>query len=307
MDYVKGRKLLDYEEDVVKYCSDYLCEKWSRSDEIDGVVSLVYSKIEETLGNATENKIEKGLSLYVGDFECEMWCEKVNVEYYVYNADSDEIIYNAIQNAFSRNGYDEETKEMIITIYLSNGEVIEPVSTKNISHEVEHILQIQYSKKNNKNYKLLNRDEYKYASEIIDNEKAPQIAKKIAWLFYYSNRHEQDALMNEYYEDLRHNRQFIIDKNSEIHSRLFSYEHLAEWCKLCNTEEFNNELNVYRRFGYNRTAFFTMVDKGLKRFKKKMKNVEKHFENRVSQLNEQRRHYTEKNIGRIRSIKISRN
>ena len=304
MEYYLGKKILDVDEIRLKLYNEYICEKWSRSDEIDDAVSKIYKCIQSTIGESSVNSIDNGLDLYVGNCECSLFGENVLIEYYVYNADSDEIIQEVIDGAYSRNGYDEATKELIITIYLVNGEVIEPVSTKNVSHELKHMFQIRYAKKSNRNYKQLNGSEYQYASEVLDSEASSQIAKKIAWLFYYSNRHEQDALMNEYYEDLRNNRQFIIDKDSEIHSRLFSYEHLAEWAKICNTEEFVNELAKYKKFGYNRNAFLLMVEKGIKRFKKKMKNIEKHFENRVAYLNEQKRHYTEKAIGRMRRIEI---
>ena len=38
-------------------------------------------------------------------------------------------------------------------------------------------------------------------------------------------------------------------------------------------------LNKYRIFGYTKHNFKIMIDKGVKRFQKKMNNIEKHFKN----------------------------
>lgn len=281
-----------------------LNETWSRSEEIDLAVDKIFKSIETSIPNANHKQLDSNLELYSGNTICTLWETDIKIEYYAYNATDTNTANYIISNGFSMNGYDETTQEMIITIYLINGDVLEPISTKNITHETEHILQIILSKKNNKNYSQLNGEEYNYAETVIYDNSTNTTAKKIATLFYYSNRHEQDAFMNEYYEDLKHNRQFILDKNSETHQRYFTYQHLAEWSKFQDNEEFNAELEKYRKFGYNKKIFSIMVEKGLRRFERKMRNIEKHFQERIKQLNETKLHYTSNAIGAFRKMQI---
>lgn len=286
------------------FYGELLLEKWSRSEEIDTFVNGVFDAVSETIGKSRKVSLSDGLDVYVGQCVCDFLEEKVNVEYYVYNANDDKSIKYAISELDKLNGYDHSTGELIITFYLVNGVPFEPVTSKNIVHEAEHLLQNILSKRNNKKYAGFNGREYGYASEILSgNRPSNDVQKKIARIFYWSNPHEQDSFINEYYEDLKYKKQFITDKDSETHKILFSMKHLEKWAMAnADDEVFNSALCEYSKYGYNKNTFFKMFEKSIKRFEKKMKNVEKHYVKRISDLNESGIHYTGKDIGPLRRL-----
>lgn len=288
--------------------SELLLEKWSRSDDIDKFIEDVYDAITKTIPSSEKTKLDDGIDLYCGNCSCRFLDEEINIEYYIYNTSDNEKAHFAITNLERMNGYDFSTNEMILTLYLVNGVPFEPTTTRNIAHEAEHLLQITYAKRNNKNYVKLNGDEYEYASEIIHGDiPSNETQKKIAMLFYYCNPHEQDSFINEYYEALKFRKQFMEDKDSDIHRLLFSMKHLYEWCKAnLNNEEFSEAIDKYAVFGYSKKTFMVMVEKGIKRFGKKMRNIEKHFKERVKQLNESGIHYMPKDIGPLRRFPTDR-
>ena len=168
------------------------------------------------------------------------------------------------------------------------GQLIEEPSNKNLSYELEHILQISQGIKNNPRYDQLVNSAYNMASSVIaDSENKNKFDVIIAWLIYYSNKHEQDAFMNEYYQDLRNMKSLMNDKNSETHLRYNDYlKKVAIFKNNINNQTLLQALSQYKIYGYNVKNFQIMIDKGLHRFQKKMNNIEKHFKNIVKKANE---------------------
>lgn len=302
----KGRKRIVMTEAQLgeSFFGELLLEKWSRSEEIDSFLENVFDAVTDTIGESTKVALSGSLDIHIGRCTCDFLGENVDIEYYAYNANDEETIKHTISELDSLNGYDHGTGELIITLYLVNGIPFEPVTSKNIVHEAEHLLQDMLSKRNNKKYAGLNGGEYGYASEILSgNRPSNETERKIARIFYWSNPHEQDSFMNEYYEDLKYKRQFMSDKDSETHRILFTMKHLAKWA-MANADDktFNDAIGEYSKYGYNKGIFFKMIEKSMKRFEKKMKNVEKHYTNRVGELNESGMHYTWKDIGPLRRL-----
>lgn len=302
---MERRRLLDPVEHAYSFTHELINEKWSRSEEIDQAVEDVYDAIGESTQPENLVKVEDGVEFLKGNCNCTVFGMDIQIVYFIYNTTDSQIMEYVYKNAEKYNGYDENLNKLFLTLYLINGHVCVTVCTKIITHEVEHLLQISLAKKNNKKYNELVNDDYKFASSVISGEEpSNDTGKNIAWLFYLSNTHEQDAFINEYFEELKQNKQFIFDKNSETHERLKTYSRLVEWAKNSIDEEFKNELQKYRKFGYNRTTFMTMIQKGLKRFEKKMKNVEKHYQNRIKRLNEVGIHYCGRDLGELKKIRI---
>ena len=164
---------------------------------------------------------------------------------------------------------------------MVNGDIIEDFSNTNIKHELEHILQISKGKQNNEKYKSLVSDAYFMATNVLYNrDKHSHADYVIAKLIYYSDPHEQDAFMNEYYDSLKRNFHYLITKSSETHLRLKEYNELINYFnENITNSNLLSSLNKYRIFGYTKHNFKIMIDKGVKRFQKKMNNIEKHFKN----------------------------
>lgn len=273
--------------------SSLITERWSYSDEMDAALDLVYDKILEYNkgGNSEYHKIDYGVGLYKGickDLSI-FGIGGITLVFYMYECLDDKTCEYIIRNGYSENNYDEVDKVLSVTVYTVLGNLIENISNKNVSHELEHILQVSKGRQNCINYRSLTGGAYELASDVIreigNNNK--DFDSVIAWLIYYSNPHEQDAFMNEYYQDLSTMSQFINDKNSETHIRYNDYSNKIDIFKRnIDNSELIKSVGYYKRYGYNIRNMGLMIDKGLKRFGKKMRNIEKHFTNTVKMANE---------------------
>ena len=302
---MERRRLLDPIEHGFSFNHNFINEKWSRSEEIDQAVEDVYNAIEQKMQQIKPQDLDKYTELYLGTCKCNIFDIDVWINFAAYNSINDDYTRKAIETRDVVNSFDEDRNIIFVTIYMSNGNVYDPLSTKNITHEVEHLFQSVMSKKDGKVYHNMATDEYNYAREIMDKVSDDDETKfMIAWLFYISNTHEQDALINEYYEDLKYRNQFIFDKDSQTHWILSRYKIFVTWLKNLNNEELEQMLLPYRKFGYNRNVFLKMVQNGCKRFERKMKNIEKHFQDRTRKLNETKINYYGKHIGSFRKFKL---
>lgn len=103
-----------------------------------------------------------------------------------------------------------------------------------------------------------------------------------AFLLYYSNPHEQEAFVNEYYKDLS-----SLKKSEYIKSLYTDYLNKnAIFNSNINNPKLINALYVYSIYGYNVKNFQLMIKKGMQRLQRKMKNIEKHFKNQIQFRNE---------------------
>lgn len=267
----------------------YLFEKWSHADEIDKAVEKVYDVIGNTSANADIYVVVKEkVELRVGTGNINLFGRDITLSYYMYVAKDNDAANFAITRCYSENNFSENDNELVVTVYTINGELLERSSSVNIYHEVERVFQIVKGKSNNKNYKELMDKSYERASNVR-NGFLPSTwqGNNIAWLYYLSNPHEQDAFMNEYYYNLSHMRKNKYKAKSETEQVFQKYEELVVWYNQNKEDEtVKKEVSAYRTTGMPKKNFDAMVSKGLKRFKRKMKNVEKHFHEDVKRLNE---------------------
>lgn len=261
-----------------------ITERWSHSEEIDAAAESIYEKIRQTIRGAQEHEIIRHeLYLRTGETSLTLFGRKITLNYYVYIAYGEESLTLAINNGASLNGISDDETAMYVTIYTLRGEVIEKISNRNVYHEAEHMLQISMGQKNNPSYRRLVKNCYRRVKDVLGNQdEHSQTEVNIAWLYYYSEPHEQDAMMNEYYSDLVNMRQVIGTQKTPTQEVLDNYQKLAQWFERHkNTADVRKEAETYRRLGMQSDSFLLMVRKGLRRFEKKMRNVEKHFASAV--------------------------
>lgn len=261
-----------------------ITERWSHSEEIDAAAESIYEKIRQTIRGAQEHEIIKHeLYLRTGETSMTLFGRKITLNYYVYIAYGEESLTLAINSGASLNGISDDETAMYVTVYTLRGEVIEKISNRNVYHEAEHMLQISMGQKNNPSYRSLVKNCYRRVKDVLGNQdEHTQTEVNIAWLYYYSDPHEQDAMMNEYYSDLAIMRQVIGTQKTPTQEVLDNYQRLAQWFERHqNTADVSKEAETYRRLGMQSDSFLLMVRKGLRRFEKKMRNVEKHFASAV--------------------------
>lgn len=274
---------------VLDECTQYLFERWSHSDEIDSSVELIYKTIEETVADAEKTVIDsKALYVLQNSVCIELFGMDILLTYHMFVGNSYDVINFLVGNSAGENNFSEDTNELVVTIYTIDGNLVESVSNPNLYHEVEHVSQISKGKERNANYKEFMDNAYKIASSIIsDAGKYSEAEEKVAWLYYYSNPHEQDAFVNEYYYNLSHMKEFLIGETNPTRKILKEYEKLVGWYdENKNGEDVVEAVLEYRKTGMPKKNFEAMIHKGLKRFKKKMANVEKHFKYKVGKLSE---------------------
>lgn len=260
-----------------------ITEKWSISDKVDDGINIIYKAIlDDYLHNAICYKIDDGLWLYKNEeipFNVfGIKCKLTYFYYYTINKKMCDFIY---KNASSLNGYDEKNKTLYITLYSINGEIQKEYTLKNLVHETEHLLQIHYGLNNNINYKKLTSDAYDYASNKIRKSDFKNYAEQvIAYLIYYSDSHEQDAFINEYYREILSNISVLLTHKAEINTILDCYKQYINYfySNIDTNLELIQALIEYKKFGYNQNNFSTMLKKQEHRFEKKINNVKKHFQ-----------------------------
>lgn len=257
-----------------------ITEKWSISDKVDEYYDIVINDITKDIINSDVEKIDDGILFYTNKIEnYNLLGEYVTLEYFIYNCSSTSICKFIYEKADKVNGYDEKEKVLNITLYQVNGIWFDEYCERNLVHELEHILQIHYGFTKNANYKQLVNSAYEFANYVIANQQNySRIEIIIAKLVYYSNSHEQDAFIQEYARELKHNFSLKITHKAEIHKILEQYTNYCIY--FLNNKDAPNVRNVikqYKLFGYNSSNFEKMATKQLNRLKRKINNVEKNF------------------------------
>lgn len=266
---------------IIQERVDLITEKWSISSDVETYSEDLVQHIKCDLSHSVKENIGYHIWLYTNQTTFAVLDKPINLVYFVYNCPSRELVDFVYNNCAYQNGYNEKDNTLSITLYMVNNQMVDDFSEQVIYHELEHVIQSIYGYRKNPNYKELVSKAYHYASEIINgNEPSGEIGKKIAWLFYYSDSHEQDAFMQEYARILRKNPSVLISQKSEIHKILEKYQSLKDFYIENKTQpSVLNALSTYKIYGYNQNNFETMVVKQFSRFKRKMNNIEKNFKN----------------------------
>lgn len=254
-----------------------LNEQWSHSDEVEKECDALFDFLQSCFYKYDCERITRDVVLFIGEIErYEMFNSMIGINFYVYNTNCVEnvnYLYNG--GAYYLNGYDEKSRTLTITLYAINNILQQELTKKTLVHELEQIMQISYSIKNNVSYKKLTSNIYNIASNVIRNQENYSQADCImAYLIYYSNPHEQDAFIQEYYQELSSNRFAQVLHNSETHNILNTYQEYYNWF-LNNQTKVN--LNIYKLYGVTFNNLSKYVGKQLGRFKRKMRNIEKNF------------------------------
>lgn len=254
-----------------------LDEQWSHSDEVEKECDTLFEYLQSNFYKYNCERITQDVVLFIGEIEnYKMFNSDIRINFYVYNTNSAEMIdylYNG--GGYYVNGYEERDRTLTITLYAINNILQQQITKETLVHELEHIMQISYSMKNNTNYRKLTSDIYDTASNIIRNqENYSQTDCIVAYLIYYSNSHEQDAYLQSYYQELKSNRFAQVTHNSETHNILSIYQEYYEW--LLNNQN-NVNLNLYKLYGVTYSNLTKYVGRQIERFKRKMKNIEKSF------------------------------
>ena len=262
-----------------------ITEMWSISDDVDWFTDKILTDILFDTPDSSQDIIDNGLifmSNVIKNYS--IYNQKFDIHYYIYDCSDDRMCKFIYEEGEKLNGYQENEKILNITLYMVNNKWKMEYCERNVSHEVEHIIQINYGYTNNPNYKKLTDNAYEQANYVLRQESGyNKIDRVIAWLVYYSNSHEQDAFMQEYARELRRNPSLMITKKSETHNILNNYEQYCHYF-LDNINNLNikNAVKQYKIFGYNLTNFQMMATKQLNRFKRKMNNIEKNFKQKIN-------------------------
>lgn len=265
---------------IIKNNTKLITEKWSISDDADFYTDKVLDDIFNDLKNSSNEFIDKGINALVGSINNYAILNKtITINYVIYNCLDDYVCDFLYNEAEKQNGFEEKENTLYITLYMVNYKWRKAYCERNLVHEIEHIVQINYGFDNNVNYKNLTDKAYEHASDVLNHENGYNKADKlIAKLFYYSNSHEQDAFMQEYAKDIKRNITILRTKKSETHNILSLYSNICDYfLNHKNDSSIKNAIQQYRIFGYNMNNFELMATKQLNRFKRKMNNIEKNF------------------------------
>lgn len=264
-----------------------ITEKWSYSNTVDEAVDNLLSFIRKNRINSSYEPIENGVGIYINEqVPYTIFGKEIKINYYIYVCANKTICDFIYENCDKINGFVEQDNTLSLTLYMIGNNFVMEYCEKNLSHELMHILQVTYGLKNNPKYKQLINNAYTYASEIINNQdNVSEEEMIVAWLVYYSNSHEQNAFMQEYWRELKTSPSLIITKKAEIYTLLQTYSEYSQVFKEnCTNRYFKNALSAYKAFGYNINNFKLMIDSQIKRLEKKIKNVENNVRMKYNQI-----------------------
>lgn len=255
---------------------------------MDNAVKHVYDVIGDVIPKIKSKEVIKNQIYYRdGQTKITIFGREMNLIFRLYIATNDKFIDTMLNHCYSKNGISNDEKTIILTIYTVNGDLLEPITNKTVSHELKHILQISLGMNNNINYSSLGDLAFEHSSDVLEKDDSTETERIIATLYYYSNEHEQDAFMEEYYKDLCNMSQSIEDKDSETHDRMRQFKSLIDWYyENKEKPDVVSAVASYRIHGMPKRNFETMINNGYKRFLRKMNNIEKHFNDTVKCLNE---------------------
>lgn len=187
----------------------FLNEKWSYSSDVEEESDKLIEAIQDNFLNGESAKITKDIIIYVGEInDYLIFDNRITIQYYVYNCHNMEVI-NYLYNGggYYQSGYIEDDKTLILTLYAINDDLQKGLTKKETVHEVEHVMQSFYGKINTEKYTKLVSDIYSVANNVLQSpNNHSKLDIIIAKSIYYSNSHEQDAFMQEYYQELKKNR-----------------------------------------------------------------------------------------------------
>lgn len=255
----------------------FLNEKWSYSSDVEEESDKLIEAIQQIFFDGESTKITKDIIIYVGEInDYLIFDNRITIQYYVYNCHDMEVVkylYNG--GGYYQSGYVEVDKTLILTLYAINNDLQKGLTKKETVHEVEHIMQSFYGKINTEKYTKLVSDIYSVANNVLQSpNNHSKLDIIVAKSIYYSNPHEQDAFMQEYYQELKKNRFIQISQKGEIHAilkeYLCCYNFIVNKCS-------DNDLKYYKYYGVTKNNLSKYIRKQIKRFEKKMKNIEKHF------------------------------
>lgn len=263
-----------------------ITERWSVSEEVDNAVEMIYNIIKNNMF-----KTKKGKQIFPNLYKNEdsadivLFGHNIKLMYYIYNLTHDSAAFY-IPKLNMINNFSETKQTLTISVLATNWNLAEDYTYTNISHELEHALQFYKNKNTNPEFKTLTDDAYKFSASIADSPNLNNCQKCLANIFYYSNYREQDAFVTEYYNEVKYNRDLLLNlRDSEIIHRFLYYKASIEYFqKKLSTTQMQNAIQQYERFGYNEKNIKLMIQKAYPRFMKKLNNIEKHFKNNFPSL-----------------------
>lgn len=257
--------------------AELITEKWSISEDVIDASDKLLHDIKKQLINFTFQNCTNGIDLGQGLIKnYNLFKENISIQVYVYNCSSIELAKFAYDKLANLNGFIAERNELNLTLYLVNWDYVNGLNNS-VSHEIEHLCQINLGKTKNIKYTELMNQMYHQAVGIMSHSNHySQEVLHIAQLIYYGNPHEQDAFIQEFAREVYKNPFATNNKSSEIYLILNNYKRYVDtYSQNKNTIQYKNALKIFRTSGVTERNFDIMINKALHRLERKIKNVEK--------------------------------
>lgn len=265
-----------------------LDEQWSVHADMEDSVQSVLDAISDTIHQASHGEIARGLSYYQGETSVIVFGKEINLYYVCYNASDQMVLKRAISSCEVINNFDTTSEELTLTIFMLNGNIIREYGENTIYHELEHILQYYKKLAVKPCFQSMMGDIYMLVSKILVSEGGvietedggkrliTDNERLVAEILYYSHPREQDAFINEHYSYIKNYPWRFVWGQSPMRQLLHKFKMLVEeFEKRRQTSNFNSSIKNFVDMGCDGKNIHNIVGKGLSRFEKKLRNVEK--------------------------------
>lgn len=253
-----------------------LLESRAVAYDVQGEAYTILNDIEQRLEQNKKTKIQPQLFKYEGIFQRLIFNQEYTILFVCYDAHNTDVPQIPIGASL-----DLTNKQLTVTLLRINNKIEESRLLDSISHEVEHIYQIQHRSKNITDFKT-SHNLYKKAIELINNKENKGRTSMLSRIIYLSYWGEQDAYVNGLYAFLSKNVQ-TIDTLKFFLEQSDAYKHLKFLIKCTTIFEIENlesddwQLS-FKRFKKTPKWFKTLLGRTIKRFRKKIGYVVSQFE-----------------------------
>lgn len=264
-----------------------IVEKWSVSDIVKTYTEKIANKILELSNNQFEKKqvnyspitnsayVEGVFEIDTFDFGNDKMPTPLKVEYIMYEIDSASAYNNIIKNeekgfVNSESDY-KQSYVRIVSGYI--GDYLIPDFYENISHEIAHIY--QYSQSMQKKIDLYD--------EVIKLFNSSEKNKHyVGYVLYFTFKHEQDAMVHQFYEHLNDINYNANDFDSVLNNfnEYKQFLYMISNVKNINKDELKEILNS---IGFSIADYNKRIHYSFKRFVQKLYNA---FKRNLYDMNE---------------------
>jgi hypothetical protein len=231
---------------------------------IEHEADRLYDKIYALCLRTVPDTLRSNVQFWEGAFMEVLFGANVNVHYKVVSYPTEEDrkkVYN-VQSLQKKLGFNTKTFDLFLSYEIVDGVTDENVVADDFGHELNHVYQEVCRMHNQHEQKVYDKDLYGAVGERMNSKNSSE--RCIAKLMYYSNRREQDSMIQGLKCELR-KRNVELDKvddvDIEFNKNAEEYERwIRYFLKHSDSPDMKKTISFYNKnFGYDYRGIYDLI------------------------------------------------